>query len=99
MSDDQSRPSGEGSWTARYEHLRQHALGGPAPIGWDAGLDLLLQRGMAGWMQIASNLRSVAATSAIPRGWGVADHDATTLVLAEMAFPHVVHLKSGEPES
>jgi hypothetical protein len=87
----QPLPRDEGSWTARYEDLRQHALGGPAPTGGDAGLDVLLQRGMAGWMGIASNLRPVAASSATLMGWGVADHDAATLVLAEMALPHVVH--------
>src|SRR5690242_3801875 len=53
MMEPRHKEAGHEDWTGRYERLRQHALGEPAPAsGCVFGLEALLQNGMAVWMRV-----------------------------------------------
>jgi hypothetical protein len=84
--------SGVTEWTERYERLRQHALGGPAPtLEGLPGLAVLLQRGVAVWMQAgwADDLRPERMEMLPPCGNLVASQKETLLVLAAMTLPQL----------
>jgi hypothetical protein len=79
-------------WTERYERLRQHALGGPAPtLEGLPGLAVLLQRGVAVWMQAgwADDLRPERTEMLPSCGNLVASQKETLLVLAAMTLPQL----------
>jgi hypothetical protein len=83
----------DGSWTLRYESLRQHFLGEPrrfetAPLG----LFLVIREGLAAWMGAwrqeppSSSLRAQdAAAFSIPPGW----QRELTLLLAHLTSLHL----------
>ena len=84
--------SGVTEWTERYERLRQHALGGPAPtLERLPGLAVLLQRGVAVWMQSwrADDLRPERIEALPLCGNLVASQKETMLVLAAMTLPQL----------
>ena len=84
-------------WTERYEQLRQHALGEPAPTpGSLWGLEALLQCGMAVWMRAvpANPMEWQEAGAAFATcGWLATNQRETTLVLAEMTLPQLFQMR------
>ena len=83
----------DGSWTLRYESLRQHFLGEQrrfetAPLG----LLLVIREGLAAWLRAwrqeppTSSVRSPAAAAlAIPAGW----QREFTFLLAHLTSLHL----------
>jgi hypothetical protein len=86
-------PANDGSWTLRYESLRQHFLGEQrrfetAPLG----LFLVIREGLAAWMRAwrqeppSSSVRSQeAAAFSIPPGW----QRELTFLLAHLTSLHL----------
>ena len=85
-----SSPRTEG-WIARYEELRQPALGRPSGSPRGQGLALLMRGGMAGWMHawVPCVVESAAPPNA-PRDAGacvpIAMHREVTMILAGMVL-------------
>ena len=76
---------------ARYEELRQQALGRPSGIPRGQGVALLLRSGIAGWMQAWTQcVVEVAAPPKEPLGeeasFPVALHREVTMILAGMVL-------------
>jgi len=83
----------DGSWTLRYESLRQHFLGEQrrfetAPLG----LLLVIRQGLAGWMRawrqepLSPSVRSQAAAAlSIPADW----QRELTFLLAHLTTQHL----------
>jgi hypothetical protein len=83
----------DGSWTRRYESLRQHFLGEQrrfetAPLG----LLLVIRQGLAAWMRAwpqepsSSSVRSQAAAAlSMPTGW----QRELTFLLAHLTSLHL----------
>jgi hypothetical protein len=86
-------PANDGSWTLRYESLRQHFLGEQrrlesAPLG----LLLVVRQGLAGWMRawrqepLSPPARSPQTTAfSIPPGW----QRELTFLLAHLTSLHL----------
>ena len=76
---------------ARYEELRQQALGRPSGIPRGQGLALLMRSGIAGWMQAwAQCVVEVPAPPKEPLGeeesFPLAMHREVTMILAGMVL-------------
>jgi len=76
---------------ARYEELRQQALGRPGGIPRGQGVALLMRNGIAGWMQAWT--QCVVAVAAPPKerlgedeSFPLAMHREVTMILAAMVL-------------
>jgi hypothetical protein len=100
MMEPRHKEAGHDSWTGRYERLRQHALGEPAPTsGCFFGLEALLQNGMAVWMRVlpTAGTRAEEMEPAYAAcDWLATTQRQTTLVLAEMALPQLFQIQTEE---
>lgn len=76
---------------ARYEELRQQALGQPGGIPRGQGLALLMHSGIAGWMQAWAQCAVEVATPAKERrgedaSFPIEMHREVTMILAAMVL-------------
>lgn len=75
---------------ARYEEVRQQALGRPSGTPRGQGLALLLRSGIAGWMQAWAQCVVEPVPPKEPRGedasFPVAMHREVTMILAAMVL-------------
>jgi len=82
---------------ADYERLRRHVVVGRVS-GVRHGLAVLLQKGMAGWMEVCSCCRAIAERTSLPSsscGDRLPAEDSAELVdlLANMALNHLTEEK------